>query len=151
MAAAAPPAASVMVPVYAVTDRSAEAVLPSATVYVNTRAVVPVPLEYDAEALLLRVRAPLLVTTASSQVTVIEIVSPTPNAPSPVVSATLDRSGASPSTVTSPKSPDAAPAAPPAASVIVPPKELTDRSAEAVSPSAMVVVKTSAVDPVPLA
>ena len=133
------------------TDKSLEVASFSATVYVNTIAVEPEPLEYAAEALLLRVRAPLLVTTASSQVTVIEIVSPTPYAPSPVVSATLDRSGASPSTVTSPKSPDAAPAAPPAASVIVPPNELTDRSAESVSPSATVVVKTSAVDPVPLA
>ena len=88
----------------------------------NTRAAFPVPLAYAAVALLLRVRAGVPeTTTASSQVTVIEIASPTPYAPSPVVSATLDRSGASPSTVTAPRSPEAAPAAPPAASVIVPP------------------------------
>ena len=64
---------------------------------------------------------------------------------------TEDMSGASPSTVTAPKSPVAAPAAPPAASAIVPPYALTDKSAEAVSPSAIVVVKTKAVEPVPLA
>ena len=63
----------------------------------------------------------------------------------------LTKSGASPSTVTDPRSPEAAPAAFPAASAIVPLYELTDRSFESESPSAMVVVKTSAVVPVPLA
>ena len=56
--------------------------------------------------------------TASSHVTVIESVSPTPYAAS--IAATETKSGASPSTVTAPRSPEAAPAAPPAASVIVP-------------------------------
>ena len=116
----------------------------------NTRAVDPLPLEYAADALLLSVSAPLLVTTASSQVTVMEIVSPTPYAPSPVVSVTLERSGASPSTVTEPRSPDAAPAVPPAESLMVPPKELTERSLESVSPSVIVVVNTSELEPVPL-
>ena len=62
-----------------------------------------------------------------------------------MVAATLTKSGASPSTVTEPRSPDAAAAAFPAESAIVPPNEETDRSADAVSPSATVVVKTSAV------
>ena len=88
--------------------------------------------------------------TASSQVTVNVCVSPTPRAVSPA-STTDTRSGASPSTVTAPRSPEAAPAAPPAASVIVPPYEETERSADAVSSSAITVVNTRAVEPVPLA
>ena len=110
----------------------------------------PVPLEYAADAPLLSVSAPLLVTTASSQVTVMEIVSPTPYAPSPVVSATLARSGASPSISTSPRSPEAAPAAPPAASAMVPVYAETATSVSDPSPSATVVVKTSEVVPDPL-
>ena len=57
-------------------------------------------------------------TTASSQVTVMSRFSPTPYAP--FVAATLTKSGASPSTLTDPRSPEAAAAAFPAASVIVP-------------------------------
>ena len=60
-------------------------------------------------------------------------------------------SGVLASTMTAPRSPLAAAAAPPAESVIVPLNELTDRSEASVSPLAMVVVKTSAADPVPLA
>ena len=71
--------------------------------------------------------------TASSQVTVISTVSPTPYASS--VAATELKSGASPSMVTVPKSPDAAPAAPPAASVIMPLKDVTFKSELAVLPS----------------
>ena len=50
--------------------------------------------------------------------TVIESVSPTPYAPSVAVMVAI--SVVSPSTVTEPRSPEAAAAAPPAASVIVP-------------------------------
>ena len=62
----------------------------------------------------------------------------------------VEKTGAAPSTVTEPRSPDAAPAAPPAASAIVPENELTCRSLESVSPSAIVVLKTRSVLPVPL-
>ena len=148
-APAAPPAASVIVPPYELTDRSAESESPSATVVEKTRAVEPVPLAYVAVSPLDRVRVGVPVTvTASSQVTVMDSDSPTPYEPS--VAATLAKSGASPSTVTEPRSPDAAPAAPPAASAIVPLNELTCRSEEALSPSAMVVLKTRSVLPVPL-
>ena len=75
-------------------------------------------------------------------------MSPIPYAP--FAAATEERSGASPSTVTAPRSPEAAPAAPPAASVIVPPYEETERSADAVSSSAITVVNTRAVEPVPV-
>ena len=79
--------------------------------YVNTIAAVVVPLVYTADAPLFSVRAPFAVTTASSQVTVIACVSPTPSAVSPA-SATDTKSGASPSIDTAPRSPAAAPAAP---------------------------------------
>ena len=59
-------------------------------------------------------------------------------------------SGVSPSMRTAPRSPVAAPQAPPAASARVPPYEDTWRSPESVSPSAIVVVNTMAVVPVPL-
>ena len=70
--AAAPPAASAIVPVYAVTVRSAVVPSFSATVYVNTSAVEPDPLVYAADALFpsVSVGEPVT-TTASSQVTVI--------------------------------------------------------------------------------
>ena len=116
----------------------------------NTIAAFPEPLVYAADWPLLSVSAPLLVTTASSHVTVMRIASPTPYAPSPVVSATLTRSGASPSMMTAPRSPDAAPAAPPAASVMVPVYADTATSASDPSFSAIVVVKTSEVVPEPL-
>ena len=156
VAAAAPPAASAMVPVYAVTERSLDAESPSATVVVKTRAVEPDPLEYAAESPLERVSAPLLVTTASPHVHVIVRTSPTPYAPS--VAAQDVNVGTAPSTVTVPRSPPvtvleiAFPAvsfmvAPPAVAWI----ELTERSLDAESPSATVVVKTIAVLPVPLA
>jgi hypothetical protein len=79
---------------------------------------------------------------------VIESVSPTPYAP--FVAAIAVMSGVSPSTVTEPRSPEAAAAAPPAASAIVPLYEDTERSGESVSPAATVVVKTRAVEVVPL-
>ena len=53
--------------------------------------------------------------------------------------------------MTAPRSPDAAPAAPPAASAIVPPYDETAASDSAVSPSAIVVLNTSEVVPEPLA
>ena len=88
--------------------------------------------------------------------TVIERVSPTPYAPS--VAVTAMKSGASPSTVTDPKSPPVIveEIALPAASFIVAPPavfciELTERSLESVSPSAIVVEKTMPALPVPLA
>ena len=83
-------------------------------------------------------------------------VSPTPYEPS--VAAHEVNTGTAPSTVTSPKSPPVIvlDIALPAASFIVAPPavgwiELTERSAEVVSPSATVVVKTIAVLPEPLA
>ena len=75
-AAAAPPAASVIVPLYELIWRSAS-LSPSATVYVNTSAAFPVPLAYEAvpELSSVSVGTPET-TTASSQVTVIEMASP---------------------------------------------------------------------------
>ena len=75
-AAAAPPAASAMVPVYAETATSVSSVSPEATVVVKTSAVEPDPLEYAAESPLSSVSAPLLVTTASPHVHVIVRTSP---------------------------------------------------------------------------
>ena len=76
-AAAAPPAASVMVPLNELTDRSLESVLPSATVYLKTNAAFPVPLWYVAVALLESVSVGVPeTTTASSQVTVMSRLSP---------------------------------------------------------------------------
>ena len=146
-----------IVPLYELTDRSLEVASFSAICVVKTSAVEPDPLTYDAVSLLDSVSVGVPVTTtASPQVTVIESVSPTPYAAS--VAATLTKSGASPSTVTAPRSPpvivvDTALAfpsfivAPPAVGAI----ELTDRSAESVSPSATVVVNTISVLPDPLA
>ena len=123
---------------------------------VKTREVVPEPLAYAAESPLSKVSAPLLVTTASSHVHVIWSVSPTPYESSVAVQA--EKSGASPSTVTVPRSPlvivvvtalalESFIVAPPAVGWI----ELTDRSAEVASFSATVVVKTISVPPDPLA
>ena len=82
--------------------------------------------------------------------------SPTPYAPS--VAATLAKSGASPSTVTEPRSPPVivvVTALPLASFIVAPPAvaliEDTDKSLDAVSPSATVVEKTIAVEPEPLA
>ena len=103
-----------------------------------------------------RARVPSDVTTASSQVTVMVSTSPTPYAPS--VAATLEKSGASPSTVTVPRSPPVmvSEALLPALSFIVAPPasesiEETERSVDVASSSAIVVVNTSAVEPDPLA
>lgn len=63
---------------------------------------------------------------------------------------TEDSVGTFASITTAPRSPLAAPAAPPAASAIVPVYAETDRSVESVSPEATVVVKTIAVLPEPL-
>ena len=94
--------------------------------------------------------------TASSQTTVMERVSPTPYAPS--VAVTPMKSGASPSTVTVPRSPPViveSIALPAASFIVAPPAvaliELTDRSDESVSPSATVVENTMSTEPVPLA
>ena len=71
---AAPPAVSVNVPLDEETCRSLESVLPSATVYLKTRAVFPVPLLYEAVAPLFSVSVGVPVTaTASSQVTVMSM------------------------------------------------------------------------------
>ena len=131
-APAAPPAASVIVPLYDDTDKSVVSVSVLWITVEKTRAVLPVPLTYDAVSPLDRVRVGVPdTTTVSSQVTVIESVSPIPYAP--FVAATDERSGASPSTDTVPTStvPVAA-AAPPAASAIVPVYPVTERSAESV-------------------
>ena len=137
-APAAPPAVSVIVPLYELTERSDASVSPSAIVVVNTSDADPSPLEYVAVSPFDRVRVgvPDFV-TASSQVTVIDSVSPMLYVPS--VAATLVKSGASPSTVTEPRStvPVVA-AAPPAESVIVPVKPVTERSLEVASFSATV-------------
>ena len=114
----------------------------------NTSVELPLPLASVAVAPLDNVRVASVDTTASSQVTEIDIVSPTPYAAS--IADTLEKSGASPSTVTSPRSPVAVAAEPPAASAIDPEYELTERSLDAESPSAIVVVNTNADDPVPL-
>ena len=119
--AALPPAASLIVPpLWELIERSEDAVSSSATVYVKTRPALPEPLVYEALPPLDRARAGVPVTvTASSHVTVIETESPILYVAS--FAATLEMSGASPSTVTAPRStvPVAA-AAPPAASAIVP-------------------------------
>jgi hypothetical protein len=105
-APAAPPAASVIVPPNEDTERSVDAVSPSAITVVKTRELLPVPLAYDAVSPLDRVRVGVPDTaTASSQITVIESVSPTPYAL--FVAVTPMKSGASPSTVTVPRSPEA--------------------------------------------
>ena len=58
--------------------------------------------------------------TASSKVSVIEIVSPILYVPS--VAATAVMSGVSPSTITDPRSPDAAPALEPSSSAVIVPE-----------------------------
>ena len=75
--AAAPPAASVIVPLDELTSRSEVPVLSSTTVYLNTSAAFPVPLLYEADAPFesARVGVPDTV-TASSQVTVMSMLSP---------------------------------------------------------------------------
>ena len=82
----------------------------------NTSVELPLPLASVAVAPFDNVRVASVDTTASSQVTEIDIVSPTPYAAS--IADTLEKSGASPSTVTSPRSPVAVAAEPPAASAI---------------------------------
>ena len=111
---------------------------PSATVVVKTSAAELVPLEYVATSLFDRVIVGVPVTTTvSPQVTVIEIVSPTPYAAS--AAATLLSAGTLASTTTAPKSPEAIAVAKllSASSWIEPPLaaiEDTERSAESVSP-----------------
>ena len=76
-AAAAPPAASAIVPLYELMSRSLVSVSPSVTVYLKTRAAFPVPLLYEADALFESVRVGVPeTTTASSQVTVMSIFCP---------------------------------------------------------------------------
>ena len=78
-APAAPPAASVIMPLKDVTFKSELAVLPSTTTQLNISEIDPEPLAYVAVAPLSRASVGVpLTTTASSQVAVILRVSPTP-------------------------------------------------------------------------
>ena len=102
-----------------------------------------------------RVRVPSDVTTASSHVHVMVSTSPTPYAASVAAHESATKSGASPSTVTVPRSPlpIVVEKSLSAASSMLPPLALidvTERSEATESPSAITVVKTISAEPVPL-